>query len=571
MRRTWLVLLVIVGLVLGLFGPLPAASAAPSTGYAAGTKFTTDPEDYDNKVTSFETTDKAVYAWFYGMATEGSPASDFEIEIEFYTPGGLKYDSEWYDDGTVTLSDQVTEDAIARKYIEISGTDAAKEPGAWTVKFYVASKLFKIESFTLTGATGTTTTTTVTDVKAYLEQQGYKVYLAEEGKFNDGTPYAVARVDMAAQDLFSSEVSNQIYHVYYALRSVYPDAQVLICGLMFGTEYEVVFYVQTSDWDAFYQGGKWEDFVQTLKYAVYDRETGQALASTEAKNFMTKNFGTGGTWNPPSVVPGKGNPNTGMVSSVQVEVTPSTIPADGQSGAQVNVTVYDKDNQPLSDVEVEFILSGSAAEGCRIRPTITSTDSNGKAEATFTAGTTNGTVNITAKAKSATGLAVVTIGSGGGSTDPKADEIIAFLSKYGYKVHGAGYLKDDQGNNTKNVAVVMDMASDAFDDAFGQQTVLGWLVLYQEYSDAEGLYVILYYDRYALFFGTTPTELAAVLKSGQDGDTQAIQAFWTEVFTNLIIIDRTTGERVQDTQGFIQKNFSGDGGGGFDLSPSTGF
>jgi hypothetical protein len=220
-------------------------------------------------------------------------------------------------------------------------------------------------------------------------------------------------------------------------------------------------------------------------------------------------------------------------------------------------------------MEVEFTLSGSAAKGCRIRPTVTSTDSNGEAEAVFTASTTDGTVNITAKVRSATGLAVVTIG--GGSKDPKADEIIAFLTKYGYKVHGAGYLTDSQGNKTNNVAVVMDMASNTFDEVWAQQVFLGWMVLYQIYPDAEALFVILYYDRYALFFGTTPTDLAGAVKAAQADDTQTLEAFWTKIFTNLVVIDRTTGERVTDIKGFIQKNFAKGGGGGFDLAPSTGF
>jgi len=566
MHRTGLVLMIIAGLLVGLFGPLTTASAAPQTGYAAGTMFTKDPDDPKTEATSFDTTDKMVCAWFFGKATEGSPARDFEVEIEFYTPSGAKYESKWYDDGSTTFSEGLTKDSYARKYVEIAGTDAADESGEWSVKFYVNSKLFKIESFTLSGKTTTTpTTTTVTDAKAYLEEQGYKVYFAKEGEFSSGGTYAYVRMDMASEDLYSSEVSNQIYHAYYALRSVYPDDETLVCGLMFGGKYEVVFFAKSSDWDAFYEGGEWEDFVKTLQYAVFDRETGQPLASTESKNFMTKNFGTGGKWTAPNV---KIKRDSGMISSVKVVVTPSELPADGKSTADVKVTVYDKDNEPLGDVEVEFTLSGSAAKGCRIRPSVTSTDSNGEAEATFTAGTTNGTVNITAKVKSATGLAVVTIGSGGGSTDPKADEIIAFLAKYGYKVHGAGYLTDNQGTKTKSVAVVMDMASNAVDDVLVQQLVLGWLVLYQTYPDAEALYVILHYDRYGLFFGTTPADLAAALKASEAGDAQTVQAFWSKVFNNLVVIDRTTGERVTDTQGFLQKNFT-KSGGGFDLAPST--
>ncbi len=170
-------------------------------------------------------------------------------------------------------------------------------------------------------------------------------------------------------------------------------------------------------------------------------------------------------------------------------------------------------------------------------------------------------MNVTARVKSATGLAVVTIGTGEDKTaDPKAQEIIAFLTKYGYKVHGAGYLTDQQGNKTNAVAVVMDMASTAFDDVLGQQLVLGWLVLYQTYPDAQALFVILYYDRYALFFGTTPADLAVAIQAGEVGNQQIVQAFWTKVFTNLIIVDRTTGERVTDTRGFIQKNFARGGG-----------
>jgi len=565
MRKTWLVLLVIAGLLVGLLGPLATASAAPQMGYAAGTMFTKDPEDPDTQATSFETTDKMVVAWFFGKATEGSPAQDFEFEIEFYTPSGAKYASKWYDDGKVTLSDPPAKDSTARKYVEIAGTDAAKETGEWSVKFYVGAKLFKIESFTLVGGKGPGPDI-ITDVKAYLEEQGYKVYFAEQGEFSSGGTYAYVRMDMASEDLYSSEVSNQLYHAFYALRTVYPDDETLVCGLMFSSKYEVVFFARATDWDTFYQGGKWEDFAKGLQVAVFDRETGKALATAETKNFITKNFGTGATWTPPNV---KVKRDSGAVSSVKVEVTPYQLPADGKSVADVQVTVYDKDNQPLGNVEVEFTLSGAAAQGCRIRPTITSTNGNGEAEATFTAGTTNGTVNITAKAKSATGVAVVTIGSGDGDKDPKVGEITAFLSKYGYKVHGAGYLTDQQGNKTGAVAVVMDMASNTFDNVLGQQLVLGWLVLYQAYPDAQALYVILYYDRYALFFGTTPADLAAALKAGDAGDAQTVEAFWTKVFTNLVIVDRTTGERVTDTRGFIQKNFTKGSSGGFDLAPPT--
>ncbi len=559
-RRLWALMLA-AALLTSLFGPLAPASAAPQAGYGAGTMFTTDPEDPDSEATSFITTDKMVVAWLYCRSTEGSPAQGFEIEIEFYTPGGKEYTSEWYDDGKVTCSEQITEDSVARKYIEIAGTAAAKELGQWSVKFYVNGKLFKIESFTLAGDKQQATAGAVTDVKAYLEAQGYKVYFAEEGEFSSGGTYAYARMDMASNDLYSSEVSNQIYHAFYALRSVYPKAETLACGLMFSLKYEVVFFAEASDWDAFYGGGSWDNFVKTLQYGIWDRETNKPLSGAEAKNFVTKNFGTGGQWTPPNVTPGKGNPSTGMVSSVKVNIFPDKLPADGQSTADVTVMVYDKDNQPLGNAEVEFTLSGGAATGCRIRPTITATDSNGEAKAIFTAGTTNGTVNVTARVKSATGLAVVTIGTGEDKTaDPKAQEIIAFLTKYGYKVHGAGYLTDQQGNKTNAVAVVMDMASTAFDDVLGQQLVLGWLVLYQTYPDAQALFVILYYDRYALFFGTTPADLAVAIQAGEVGNQQIVQAFWTKVFTNLIIVDRTTGERVTDTRGFIQKNFARGGG-----------
>ncbi|MBU0495732.1 MAG: Ig-like domain-containing protein [Chloroflexi bacterium] len=580
MRKTWL-LVVVISLLVSLMGPMAtasatasaAAAAAPTAGYSAGTVFTTDPDDPDSEATSFQTTDKMVVAWFYGKATEGSPAQDFTVDIEFYTPGGVEYKSTWYDDDTMTLSDTITEDSVARKYIQVAGTDAADNPGQWSVKFYVEGKLFKIEGFSLVGAkTGGTTDATVTDVKAYLEAQGYKVYFAEEGQFSSGDAYAYTRMDMAADDLYSSEVSNQIYHAFYALRVVYPDVPTLVCGLMAG-KYEVVFFANSSDWDDFYAGGSWEEFVNTLQYGIWDRETGEPLSSSESKNFMTKNFGAGTQWAAPNVTPGKGNPNTGLVSSVKVEVLPAQLAADGKSVADVTVMVYDKDNQPLSDTEVEFTLSGSAAPGCRIRPTVTATDSNGKAQAILTAGTTNGTVNVTAKVKSTTGVAIVTLGTGQGtSTDPKADDVIAALTQYGYKVHEVGYFTDDKGNKTDNVGVAMDMASRTFDDIVGQQMVLGWLVLYQTYPDANGLFVILYYDRYSLILGTTRTDLETVLQSADDQ--QVVQAFWSKVFGGLIIIDRTTGERVTDTQGFIQKNFTQGGssgsGGGFDLAPSTG-
>jgi hypothetical protein len=560
MRRAGLALLVIAGLLIGLFGPVSTASAAPARGYTAATFINKDPKNAEDTTTSFTPADELVCAWFAGKSTEGSPAKDFEVEIEFYTPGGVEYQSEWLDSNKLTFSEQYTNSSIARKVVKIAGTDAANELGEWSVKFYVNGELFKILSFTLSGTRSTTTTTTtstaVTDAKAYLEAQGYKVYLVDEGKFDDGTPYAVARMDMAAKDLYSSDTSNQLYHAYYALRSVYPDAQTLICGLMFGSRYEVVFYAEVADWDTFYKGGKWEDFVKTLSYSIYDRETNQPLSSAEAKSFMTKNFGTGGKWNPPNVTPGKGNPNTGLVSSVNVEVTPSTLPADGKSAAQVKVTIYGKDNKPIADMEVALTLSGAAATGCRISPTVTATDSKGEAAATFTAGTTSGKVNITAQAKSATGLAVVTVGTGGSSTDPKADGVIATLTKAGYKVHGAGIIPDEKGNKTSNVGVIMDMASKAFDEVTGQQLLLGWIALYQAYPEATGLYVILYYDRYNLVFGTTPTDLAAAIKAGQAGDQQAVGAFWTKVFSQLIVVDRTTGEQVKDTKGFIQKNFA---------------
>jgi len=560
-RKLW-TMLVIGGLLAGLLASPVTTAAAPQAGYGAGTIFTTDPEDPDSETTSFTTADKMVVAWLYCQATEGSPAKGFEIGIEFYTPGGREYESKWYDDEQVTCGTEITGDAVARKYVEIAGTAAANETGQWSVKFYVNGKLLKIESFTLSG--DKTAAGPVTDVQAYLEAQGYKVYLVEEGQLSSGGTYAYVRMDMASNDLYSSEVSDQLYHACYALRNVYPEAETLACGLMFGGKYEVVFFALASDWDAFYGGGSWSDFVQKLKYGVLDRETNQPLSSAAAKNFMTKNFGTAGRWTPPRVAPGKGNPSTGMISSVKVEIKPDQVPADGKSTAEVKVTVYDRDNQPLGDAQVEFKLSGSAATGCRIRPTVTTTDSNGKATATFTAGTTNGTVNVTARVKSVTGLAVVTIGTGESpTTDPKVQEIIAFLTKYGYKVHGAGYLTDQQGNKTGAVAVVMDMASNTFDEVLAQQLVLGWLVLYQSYPDAQALFVILYYDRYALFFGTTPVDLAVAIKAGDVGDQQTVTAFWNKVFANLIIVDRDTGERVTDTRGFIQKNFTKGGGGGF--------
>ncbi len=554
MKKRLIFLSLIVILLLGMT-PAGTAVAQSETGYKAGVYLTSDPDDtaLDTQAVAFDVSTKTVVAWVVVEGVGGAPEKDFKAQIEFIAPDGKEYPGEWYQTGgTVTaLNENITENSMARRLIRVAGEKAADLPGEWTVNAYIDGDLFTVEKFTLTGGKQGPSSQNVTasdDAWQSLEDKGYTVLDVGNDQFDDGTPFAYVTMNMASSDLYSSEVSQQIFDASSALSAGYPDVKIYLLDLIYTERYDVLIFVTAADWQTYQRLYNWDKFARSLVVAVWDSQTGQALeAGAETKNFIDKQFGPGAPQEPGTQPPSR-KTGGGRVGAIEISTSVLQLPADGKSTAEVNVVAYDRNSKPMPDAEVKFTVSGA---GGRIRPSATTTDSEGAAAATYTVGTKAGKVTIVATSGKQSASAVITVGEKGKAqpADDAASQVTALLSGQGYTVNGAGVMTDKSGKDTGAVMVDMDMASSQIDQDVLLQVIYGWFALAKSYPDAQYLVTLLRYQNYGLFWSVTSQDFVAFVNEKIDGET-----FGKQMLDNLVIVDMTTGEQVQPND-FINKRF----------------
>lgn len=85
------------------------------------------------------------------------------------------------------------------------------------------------------------------------------------------------------------------------------------------------------------------------------------------------------------------------VAKIELSVEPSTLVADDESTAVVTAKILDAEDNPIPNRTVEFKLS-YLYDGGRLEEAEVTTDKDGKASTTYTAGTKAGERKITASA-----------------------------------------------------------------------------------------------------------------------------------------------------------------------------
>jgi len=85
------------------------------------------------------------------------------------------------------------------------------------------------------------------------------------------------------------------------------------------------------------------------------------------------------------------------VAKIELSVEPSTLVADDKSTAVVTAKIFDAEDNPIPNRTVEFKLS-YLYRGGNLREDKVTTDKDGKASTTYTAGTKAGERRITASA-----------------------------------------------------------------------------------------------------------------------------------------------------------------------------
>jgi hypothetical protein len=381
------------------------------------------------------------------------------------------------------------------------------------------------------------------DPTGYLEKQGYTVVDIADGETDKGESYAAVIMDWESKGLWTSETFTQAWHGFYALRGGYPDAKILVPILVYNEQYEVVFRAYAADWDKYQKSQDWNTFARKLFIGIWDNEAGAFLESKPLKDFVNKEWGPAPKKLPePKPLPGP--------SSRGVTIKASATQVKPQETADLTITVLDKKNKPVDGADVELSVSGTAT-GSKVRPRATSTDAKGIAEATFTAGNTEGSAIITAESMDTRGT--ITIQVGAGKEDPSA-KVIAPLEQQGYKVYGAGPTKSDP--NT--VVVDMDLAGYFVDESGNAdpetltQVAYGFAALADAYPEATFLVVITrYQSTYGIVWPAKRQDLEALVD-----EKMSAQDFWAGVFSAMAVIDLETGEEVP-IKDFIHKNFMG--------------
>ncbi len=556
-------LTVLVILVLGMLFAVPSQSvqAAPpradKPGYTLMTLLTADPKSSEYSA-SFAPDVASIYAWALVVADKGAAEKQYQVDVQFTSPLGGKVESKWYsgDTNKVTTVPRDDYDAgkwgaknIARRQLDIAGTPNADLTGQWTVTFSISGKSVAVENFTLATADDIATFDKTAAAKNDLEQQGYTVNDIGSTTWDDGTVAAFVRMPMVSTSIYSPETSKQLIDGYAALRKGFPDATMLINQLEFSERYWLRYDIKVADWDAYVKTKDFGKFADALWYSVWDVEKGEFLSKQGAKDFIKKSFGAG-TFKPPPKV----EPKQGTVGSIRIEVSPSSLPADGTSTAQVTVTVYDMKKSPLPNTDLTFTLSGTGAG--KIRPKATTTDKKGQATATLTAGTKAGTVTITATVGKTNGTAVVTLGEEDGG-DVAADNVRTFLVAQGYTVRDVKY------DNSLSLAwVTIDLGANFDTTTLAWAILNGFATLRDNYPDASVVAVVVPYQQaYLLAFRAAATDVdkvVAAVKAAKGDKTKinaALQSFVSYVFDRAIVLDAITGEQVSTFKDFAKKNF----------------
>lgn len=523
-------------------------------GYTLKYSFSSDPKN-NKYVATFSPDVPAIYAWATIMEEGGAPQKQFTVDTQFVAPDGTPVQSQWYGDDTGTITTypaaaKVFGNAnVARRFINVAGTSNAQQTGQWTVNYSVGGKLIASGNFTLAGATDIEQSDASENAQKALQDAGYTVLEFKEAKDKNGNLFAYTIMMPASQDLYSSTTMQQIVDGLAALRQAFPNSEGLYTFLRYSDRYEVAYYAKAPDVDEYIKSNDFKKFASTIIVNVWDNETGAYLGKG-SKDFITKNFGAGTYQAPPNPPLKK---NSGTTGSIQLTVSPSTLPADGTSKAIVTVIVYDKRNQPVPNAEVSFAVSGSG-EGS-IRPRVTSTDDNGQADAVFTAGKKDGAVTITASSGDVTGSGVVTIGAG--SSDSPADNVIAMLSAQGYKALKAGWV-----DSAKTVAgVVVDLGASYNINEITGPIIHGTTALRVNYPDAKTLVVFIPYRENMLVFPATASEYDNFITaaSAAKDDTEkraAVVDYLRVIFGKAAYVDRN-GKPISTFKDFYNKNFTG--------------
>jgi len=533
--------------------PAPALQSN-TPGYTLLYSFSSDPTD-NTYVASFTPDVAAIYAWATIVEENGAEQKQFTVETQFLSPDGQPVESEWFenDTGKVTTypadADSFDDENVARRFIEVADKPNAKLTGQWMVEYRVGGKLIASGNFTLEDANQTAQGDAAESAIQTLTDAGYEVLeLAElEGK-NDNL-FAFVIMTPASRDLYSSETTQQIVDGLGVLRQTFPESGTLYTFLRYDARYEIAYWADPVDVDAYLNDNDFSAFSQTISVDVYDNEQGKYLGSA-SKDFINKNFG-GGTYQAPPNPPV--SKSTSRIGSLRVTVSPASLPADGASKAIVSVTVYDKKNLPVPDAEVTFEVAGSA--GGSIRPRVTSTDENGQADAVFTVGKLDGQATITASSGGATGTGVITVGKG--SADAAADNVIGSLSAQGYNATKVGFIDEAK----TSVAVLIDLGASYNLSQISGPIIYGMTALRINYPEATTLVVVIPYQENLLMFPATSAEYDALGKAiaaaKTDAEKQtAFTNFLTLVFAKAAYVDRN-GKPISTFKDFINKNFTG--------------
>ncbi len=540
-------------------GQNPPSQNAPalddsSSGYTLDYSFSSDPGD-NTYVASFTPDVQAIYAWATITQNGGAPEKQFTVDIQFVAPDGTPIDSEWYknDTGTITTypenSDTFGDKNTARRFINVAGTPNAQLTGQWTVNYTVGGKIISSGNFTIADANDISQDETAASGEQLLTDAGYDVIEFTETEGKSGNLFAYSIMSPVSQNLYSSDTTQQIVDGLAALRKSFPDSGTLYVFLRYDPRYEVAYFADAPDVDAYLQSNDFNTFANAITIDVYDNQTNQYLGKSSTA-YINKNFGAGNYSTPPSPPLAKGSSTIG---SIRIVITPTTLPADGASKAVVTVTVFDKRNKPLPDAEVTFEISGSS--GGTIRPRVTTTDESGQADAVFTVSKTNGSAIITASSGGASSSGTITVGTG--STDSAADNVIAGLSAQGLKATKVGFL----GNDQKTVGVMIDLGDSYGLNDLSAPIVYGMTALRSNYPDATTLVVYIPYQTNLLRFTSSTAQYDDLLKAlgaakTQDDKDTAFVNFLTKVFGQSAYVDQN-GKQLSNFKDFQNQNFSG--------------
>lgn len=524
-------------------------------GYTLLYSFSSVPDD-NTYIASFTPDVPEIYAWTTIVQENGAPEKTVDdVEVQFLAPDGTPVESEWYDsdDDTVVTypadADTFGDDNVARRVIQVAGTPNADLTGQWTVNFSIGGRLIVSGNFSLADASDIDQSDAAAGAQQALEDRGYEIIEFSELEGDNGAPFAFVIMYPISQDLYSSDTTQQIVDGLAALRQTFPDSGTLYTFLRYDSRYEVAYWADALDVDQYLEDNDFRAFSQVVSVDVYDNEEGKYLGSAST-DFIEKNFGAGNYSSPANPPLSK---SSNSVGSIRVSVSPSELPADGTSKAIVSVKVFNKRNEPINDAEIEFETSGSG-EGV-VRPRVTSTDENGEADAVFTAGSTNGSVTITAKVGGITGAGTITLGTG--SADQPADNVIALLNAQGYNATRVSLLDEAK----TQVGVLVNLGENYNINQVTGPIIYGMTALRINYPNVSTLVVIVPYGQNLLMFPASAADydsyFQAITAAQSDDEKRAASSnFLTRVYAAAQYVDRN-GNKLSTFKDFYDKNFTG--------------